>query len=76
MITSPDWREADSDPLADVKAWVAMMNENCGYRPNAIIMPRRHWDRLEDRYRRATLSRRAYRRWRGRKRGLRRAGLA
>lgn len=66
--TTSQWGEADTDPVADVKAMVRMMTENCGYMPNRIVMPLRNWIRLMDRYHRRTLSRRAYRRWRGRAR--------
>lgn len=37
-----------------------------GYSPHTLIMPLRYWDMLATRYFRLTLSRRAFRRWRGR----------
>lgn len=68
MTDALRWGEADTDPLADLDRAIRAMTENCGYTPNRIVMPLRNWIRLLDGYHRRTLSRRAYRRWRGKAR--------
>ncbi len=67
------WGESDIDPASDLRRWIDQMNTNCGYSPNRLIMPEQHWRRIETLIARRTMSRRAFRRWRGRRRAYWRA---
>lgn len=62
------WGEADIDPASDLRRWIDQMNSNCGYNPNTLIMPAREWFRIETLIARRQMSRRAFRRWRARRR--------
>lgn len=66
------WSDPGSDPLADIERVKRYMQENCGYRPTRFIMPAARWNRIEHLIARATMSKRGYRRWRGRRKAARR----
>jgi hypothetical protein len=68
----PRWGDPGSDPLADLQRWRKVMLESTGYAPNRITMPLSRWNRMERLVMRHKLSKRAYRRWRGRRKAARR----
>lgn len=66
------WNMPESDPLADVEEWARYMREHTGYRPSRIFMPVHQRNRIEHLIARSRLSKRSYRRWRGRRKEERR----
>jgi hypothetical protein len=62
------WGDPDSDPAGEVRRWVRQMIENSGFSPNQLILPARHWIRIETAVARRTMTKRGFRRWRARRR--------
>jgi hypothetical protein len=63
------WSDSGIDPLADVERWKRYMRDETGY-SGSFIIPTHRANRIEHLIARATLSKRQYRRWRGRRKEL------
>lgn len=65
------WSHPDADPIADIQEMMAFHAANDDFRPNTLVMSWRVYKRLM----RRQLTKRQYRRWRGRHKAALRAWI-
>lgn len=59
------WSEPGADPVADIRGFMSAWHDLTDHRPNDLVVSHRVYIRLQFGIARATMGKRAYRRWRG-----------